>query len=40
MDREIVELKNYYRWLIKKCKMIRMNDINAFVVFECLYKEL
>ena len=40
MDREIVELKDYYRWLIKECKMIEMNDINTFIIFECLYKEL
>ena len=40
MNREIIELKNYYWWLIKKYRMIEMNDINTFIIFEYLYKKL
>jgi len=39
-DRDIVEMKDYYLWLIKECRVMGMNGTNALAVFECLCKQL
>jgi len=38
-DREMDEMKDYERWLIKECRVMQMNGTNAFAVFECLCRE-